>query len=71
LSSIEAFTVFSLKTIVVASGVSMLAMSCIVDLRSDTTPCGGSAMRSNVAFTSADVSDDPSWNVTPSCSLKV
>ena len=34
-------------------------------LRGMLMPCGGLAMRSNVAFTSSAVSSAPSWNCTP------
>ena len=67
----EAFTPLSLKTTVAGSGVSMEATSAKRSLRTEITPSGGLAMRSKVALTSAEVSGEPSWNLTPSCSLKV
>ena len=67
----EAFTPLSLKTTVAGSGVSMAATSAKRSLRTEITPSGGLAMRSKVALTSAAVRGEPSWNLTPSCSLKV
>ena len=67
----EALTAFSLKTTVAGSGVSMAATSAKRSLRTEITPSGGLAMRSKVALMSAEVSGEPSWNLTPSCSVKV
>ncbi len=59
-SSIDALTSLSRKMTVVGSGASMLLTIEYADLRSDTTPVGGLAMRSNEAFTSTEVSGEPS-----------
>ena len=45
LTSVEALGALSLKTTVVASGVSIEAMSAYQALRTETTPAGGLAMR--------------------------
>src|SRR5215475_5244733 len=66
----EALGALSLKTTVAASGVSMAATSPNRSLRTEITPSGGLAMRPNVALISCDESGEPSWNLTPSWSLK-
>ena len=55
----------SLNCTVYLSGATISLTDLNRMLRGMLTPAGGLAMRSNVAFTSAEVSSAPSWNCTP------
>ncbi len=55
----------SLNCTVYLSGVVISSTVANRMLRGISTPCGGLAIRSNVALMSAEVSSAPSWNSTP------
>ena len=61
----------SLNCTVYLSGavISLTAANSV--LRGMLMPCGGLAIRSKVALTSAEVSSAPSWNCTSLRSMKV
>src|SRR5260370_39995461 len=62
---------FSRNTTVFASGASILSTIVYQLWRGLMTPSGGWMMCSQLAFTSEAVNGAPSWDFTPSRSLKV
>ncbi len=62
---------FSWNTTVFGSGASTRSTIMYQLWRGLMTPSGGKMMCSQLALTSAAVTGEPSWNLTPSRSLKV